>query len=163
MCQILTGIKCYGEYLQSNENCKLIANRLNIRVVDYLLNGQHVDIFSPLEELDFKTVLEFCISNDLTQVVNLFVLQFSNLFFKHCFQMALANQAYDIIVSFIEDRDIPLPPIENVTSLISALKYTIQNNKLTSFKAIFQQLCIQQNIPMNEETDIPDDYCVPIF
>ena len=40
---ILTGIGYYGEWLQSNESSKPIANRLYIRVVDYLLNEQRID------------------------------------------------------------------------------------------------------------------------
>ena len=146
---LLYGIHYYGEYLQSNESSKPIANRLYIRVVDYLLNEQRVDIFSRLEELDSKTVLEFCIAEDLLEVFKQFVLQIndpsriSEQDFSRFFELAFENNAHKIIVHFIEDRDIPLPQMNNIAGLISALKYTIQNNKLTSFKAIFQQLCIE--------------------
>ena len=129
MRQILTSIKCYGEWLQSNESSKPMANPLYIRVVDYLLNEQHVDIFSRHEELNSRTVLEFCITANSLEVFNLFALHATDHFFNHCFKLAFQNKAHDIIVHFIEDRDIPLPPIQNITSLISALKYTIQNNK----------------------------------
>uniref|UniRef100_A0A182HGR2 Uncharacterized protein n=1 Tax=Anopheles arabiensis TaxID=7173 RepID=A0A182HGR2_ANOAR len=166
---LLYGLHYYGEYLQSTESSKPIANRLYIRVVDYLLNEQRVDVFSRHEELDSKTVLEFCIAKDLLEVFKQFVLQIndpsriSEQEFKRFLELAFENNAHKIIVHFIEHLDIPLPQMNNIAGLISALKYTIQNNKLTTFKAIFQQLCIQQNIAMNEETDIPEDYCVPII
>uniref|UniRef100_A0A182I664 RIH domain-containing protein n=1 Tax=Anopheles arabiensis TaxID=7173 RepID=A0A182I664_ANOAR len=166
---IVTGIGYYGKHLKFNESSKPIANRVNIRVVDYLLNEQRVDIFSRLEELVCKTVLEFCITLDLLEVFKQFVLQIndaSRIFkqeFNRFFKLAFENNAHKIIVHFIEDRDIPLSQINNIAGLISALKYTIQNNKLTTCKAIFQQICIQLSIPMNEGNDIPDDYCVPII
>uniref|UniRef100_A0A182I663 Uncharacterized protein n=1 Tax=Anopheles arabiensis TaxID=7173 RepID=A0A182I663_ANOAR len=167
--QLLYGLHYYGKWLQSNESSKPIANRLYIRVVDYLLNEQRVDIFSRHEELDSKTVLEFCIAEDLLEVFKQFVLQIndpsriSEQEFTRFFKLAFENNAHKIIVHFIEDRDIALRQMNIIAGLISALKYTIQNNKLTSFKAIFQQICIQLSIPLNEENDIPDDYCVPII
>ncbi|XP_040155222.1 uncharacterized protein LOC120895720 isoform X1 [Anopheles arabiensis] len=165
--QLLYGVYFYGEYLQSNECSRTIANRLLIRVVDHILNKQRVDIFSRLEVLDSKTVLEFCITKNFLKIFKQFVLQIndpskiSDKELKRFARLALENNAHDVIVYLIEDRNIALPQMNSMVGLISALKYTIQNNKLTSFKAIFHHLCIEQNILMNEETDIPDDYCTP--
>ncbi|XP_061496487.1 uncharacterized protein LOC133390990 [Anopheles gambiae] len=162
----LTGIGFYVEYLQFNESSRTISNRLSIRVADYILNTQRVDIFSSLEVLDSKTVLEFCLAEDFLEIFKQFVFQIndrSRIFQQetnHLFELALENDAHDIIVYFIEDYNIPLPHMDNMVGLISALKYTIQKNKFTSFKAIFHHLCIEQNILMNEETDIPDGYCI---
>ena len=108
--QLLYGLHYYGEWLQSTESSKPIANRLYIRVVDYLLNEQRIDIFSRLEELDSKTVLEFCIAKDLLEVFKQFVLQINDSArickqdFTRFFKLAFENNAHKIIVHFIEDR-----------------------------------------------------------
>lgn len=166
---MLPCVSFHRAHLQSKARFKTIANRLLIRVVDCLLNEQRVDIFSPLETLKSKTVLEYCITENLVEVFEPFVTQIndssriSETEFHRFLKLAFENNAHEIIVYLIDNQNISLQSIHNIAALISSLKYTIQNNKLAAFKAIFQQLCFLQNITINEEIDDLDDSSVQIY
>ncbi|XP_041778829.1 uncharacterized protein LOC121597259 isoform X2 [Anopheles merus] len=162
---ILSGIHVYGKYLRSIESSSTIANHLQSRAVDYLLNELCIDITSRFDVLNSQTVLEFCISNKYQELAKQFLSQITDPHkisendYNSIFQLAFKNNAHEIIVYLIDDRNIPLPQPNDIAGLVSAVKYTIQFNIFTSFKIIFKHLCILQNIPLNEETDISDDFC----
>ncbi|XP_053668165.1 uncharacterized protein LOC128718568 [Anopheles marshallii] len=157
---LITGVHFYGTWLNSHEHYKMIANRLHIRSVEYLLNDRHLDVFSHHKELDSLTILEYCSEHNmiglLIQLVSQSIMRerISTNIYGQMFQIASENNAHDIKTYLVDKNKTLLPRMINVALLITAIKSCISQNQMNPFKEIFHQLCLQRKIHIVDDTDI---------
>ncbi|XP_061512641.1 uncharacterized protein LOC133393181 [Anopheles gambiae] len=156
----------YTQWLQSHERSQSMANHIRTQVVEHLMNEKCIDIFAQLAELDSQSVVEYCVKQNMLDMFQQFVSQIcdpskiSEQNYADLLELAFQTKAYDIIAYCIDLFRFPFPHINDTAGLIAAVKYTIQKRCMHSFKIIFQQLCIQLNISLIEDTNYPDEHCV---
>ncbi|XP_049299984.1 uncharacterized protein LOC125772378 isoform X3 [Anopheles funestus] len=161
---LLVSTNYYGKWLISHEHSMMVAYRLHIRIVEYLLKERHLDVFSRQEELDYLTVLEFCSKHDMFVMFKQFVSQ-SNIrdalstdACDQLFKIASTNKSHDIVAYFVDIHNRLLPQLKSAFELISALKSCIKHNHMNLFKDLFQRLLnFQLNIHLDDDTDIVID------
>ncbi|XP_049300001.1 uncharacterized protein LOC125772381 [Anopheles funestus] len=72
---LLINAHIYGLLLNYSQHFTMVAKRLHMRIVEYLLNVRHFEVVSHSEELDNLTVLEFCSKYDMIVVFKQLVSQ----------------------------------------------------------------------------------------
>ncbi|XP_052891926.1 uncharacterized protein LOC128299845 [Anopheles moucheti] len=155
----------YADFLNSHDHSRAIANRLQVRSVEYLLYQKQLDVFSRHKELQSLTVLEFCSKHNMIGIFKHLVShlsireRISTELSSQLFQIALENKAHDIKAYFVDENNWLLLQMKSVAELISAVKSCINRNQISSFKGLFHALCLRISTHMVDDTDIVvDDY-----
>ncbi|XP_049299989.1 uncharacterized protein LOC125772378 isoform X7 [Anopheles funestus] len=100
-----------GIQLNSHRDCEIVANRLHVRVVEYLLEEIHLDVLSRHGELDSLTVLEFCSKRNMIGIFETLVntknvrTKFSTDMFHRFLELAIENEAHEV-VAFLKDNSL---------------------------------------------------------
>uniref|UniRef100_A0A182NW67 NACHT domain-containing protein n=1 Tax=Anopheles dirus TaxID=7168 RepID=A0A182NW67_9DIPT len=152
--QFLIDANDYCTILNSNEQSYSHANHFIFQAFNYLLDAKQIDLSYRYDELSGLTVLEYCVNNNCAEmfkgIVSLQMEQkkFSDKQAEPLLRMAIDIQSFDIITYLINQFNTLLLPITDATCLIPALKYSIEQNRMKSFRIIFIQLCFQRNISL---------------
>ncbi|XP_041774804.1 uncharacterized protein LOC121595175 [Anopheles merus] len=150
-----------GKCLEAHEHTKMFAESIHRRVIEYLVDEKRLDIFAPLDDLKYSSVVKSILERNMFGLFEQIVLQSRAKFPEHkfieLFQEAFNNREFDIAMIIVSECKVALPKVVANETIIEIIKCAIKRINMKAFIELFRQLCLEQNIHTVE--DMEDMHC----
>nr|XP_049466663.1 uncharacterized protein LOC125907573 [Anopheles coluzzii] len=146
--------------LEKHDATRALTRQIHTRVVQHILRDRQLNLNARLEKLKSLTVLEYCTELGAYDMFLEFVAQSDDPYrvlatdINGLFQKAFLCRDTRFVFYYIEQHNFPLPWVDNFAGFSSVLVSVCGSYKMSTFKVLFKQLCLQRKIRCINESAI---------
>uniref|UniRef100_A0A182WZZ9 Uncharacterized protein n=1 Tax=Anopheles quadriannulatus TaxID=34691 RepID=A0A182WZZ9_ANOQN len=146
--------------LEKHDATRALTRQIHTRVVQHILRDRQLNLNARLEKLNSLTVLEYCTELGAYDMFLEFVAQSDDPYrvlatdINGLFQKAFLCRDTRFVFYYIEQHNFPLPWVDNFAGFSSVLVSVCGSYKMSTFKVLFKQLCLQRKIRCIDESAV---------